>query len=38
MATQKDRSETTRRLILNTGQDLFGTKGFDATTIDDIAA
>jgi len=38
MASQKDRSEATRRLILDAGQDLFGSKGFDATTIDDIAA
>lgn len=38
MATQKDRRETTRNLIVDSAYELFGTDGFDATTIDAIAA
>lgn len=38
MATQKDRRDSTRRLILETGRKSFGAIGFEATTIDGIAA
>src|SRR5580700_5026506 len=38
MATQAERREATRRAIIVAATDLFGSKGFAATTVDDIAA
>lgn len=38
MATQEQRRTTTRAAIVQAAQDLFGRRGFAATSIDDIAA
>lgn len=38
MATQNERRETTRRLIVDVGVEFFGSVGFEATTIDQIAS
>lgn len=38
MATQAERREATRRAILAAATELFGSKGFAATTVDEIAA
>lgn len=37
MTTQEERKEATRRAIIKAATGLFGRRGFDATTIDDIA-